>query len=458
MNRKISTFLRRIKWSKYQKEILVFAFLLDTFAFLWVRGKPECCDVDNYLLEASQIKTQGFIPTSGTPWLQTFHNYLYPTFIFLAKSAGLTSRASITALQVILIIAACVIVSIRLSRILQVSRIQLTGLTLLIALFPILAFSGYLLTEALASPFLILWIGISLELSFAQLPTRRSRYLILATSLFSALLWMIRPSFLWIPVINLILILVLDLRTQKSRISRIFNALETTFWVIFSTATVVLPQYLITASSQSTINGIFHLDLWTTWRPMESTLYRYITNLSGCGPTGLYFSPYTQSTGGINSPYFHNSLIYRLTGFTARLVSGWDAVPSPLTYVDHLSIFPWVLLSAMTGFLITAPFFLLGSPLPGSSSISSGFRRMEFSIVLLFVASQVAAGMIHGEFRYNMAGWIIAGFSMLLLRQHFNGNFPWVKYISSSLGVSFFVIVVGQLTLSLSPYWIACVK
>ena len=458
MNRKFFLLLGRIKWSTYQKEILVFAFLLDTVAFLWAKGKPECCDVENYLLEASQIKTQGFIPSSGTPWLQTFHNYLYPTFIFLAKSAGLTSRSSIATLQVILIFVACFIVSMRLSRILNMSRVQLTGLILLIALFPILSFSGYLLTEALASTLLILWIGFSLELSFVQSAGRKRRYLILGTSLLSALLWMTRPSFLWIPLINAICILVLDARARGSKISRIFNYLETASLVLVSTVLVVLPQYLITASSQSPLNGIFHFDLWTKWRPMESTLYRYITNLSGCGPTGLYFSPYSQSTGGINSPNFHNSPVYRLVGFMARLASGWDAVPSPLTYVYHLSIFPWVLLTATTGFLITAPFFLLGSQARTPSSFSSGHRRMEISIILLFVASQVTAGMIHGEFRYNMAGWIIAGFAILLLPQHFRNSFPWFKYISTSLGVSLFVIVVGQLTLSLSPDWIACVK
>lgn len=458
MNSKISTLFKRLKWSKYQKVILLFAFSLDIVAFLWAKGKPECCDVDNYLLEASQIKTQGFIPTLGTPWLQTFHNYLYPTFIFLAKSAGLSSRSGIATLQVALILAACVIVSLRLSRILRVSRIQLMGLIFLIALFPILAFSGYLLTEALASSLLILWIGLSLELSFVQSPNRKKLFLILFTSLFSALLWMARPGFLWIPIINVIFILILEMRTPGSKISRIFNTLESVCVVLVSTATVALPQYLITATSQSPLNGLFHLDLWTTWRPMENTLYRYITNLSGCGPTGLYFSPYSQSTGGINSPYFHNSIIYRLSGFMARLVSGWDAVPSPLTYVYHLSIFPWILLTASTGFLITAPFFLLRPQTRNSSLVSNGYRRMEISIVLMFVASQVSAGMVHGEFRYNMAGWVIAGFAFLLFPHHFSGDFPWVKYVSISLGVSLFVIVVGQLTLSLSPDWIACVK
>lgn len=458
MNRIKSLFSKPIKWSKYQLEILVFAFVLDIAAFLWVKGKPECCDATGYLLEAARIKEHGFVPPWGLPWLGPFHNYLYATFIFLANSVGLNSRSSIAMLQVTLIFLACLIVSWRLSKILEMSRVQLMGLIFLVAFFPILAFSGYILTEALASSILILWIGLSLEMSFVELSLSKRKYLTLGTSLLAALLWMTRPSFLWIPVINFAYILLLELRRPESKVSRMWYSLETAALAFVATATVVFPQFLVTSTSLSPVNGIFHFDLWATWRPMESNLYRYVTNLSGCGPQNLYFSPFAQTSDTINLPYFHNSPIYRLSGFMARLVSGWDAVPSPLTYVNHLSNFPWIFLTAMTGFLITAPFFLLVPQKNKLYLVTNGYRRMEISLALLFIASQISAGMIHGEFRYNMAGWIIAGFALLLLPQHFRGGFPWKKYLAISVGVSLFVVVVGQLTLSLSTYWIACVK
>jgi len=450
--------LKRIRWADYQVEFLSLIFILDFLAFLWARQKPECCDADHYFLEGSQNGPFGFTRARDTDPVAVLHNYLFPAFIFVARSLGLTTRSSITILQFVLIVAACIFVSKRLTKVVAKSFVMLLGLTLSIAFVPILAFSGYLLTEALASALLILWVGLWFELSVKEFSQGKREGLILSISLLAALLWMTRPAFLWIPLTNLICLLLLEYERRTSKVSLVKNMVKTTAMAFIVTIIVAVPQYLATRTYTSIIDGLFHTKGWASYQTIEANVYRYVTNLSGCGPIQLFFSPYGQTSAGVNSAHVHTSPVYRLTGFIARLVTGWDAVPSPLTYVYHLGIFPWVLLTALTGFLICAPIFLIFPLKSSSASGKNKFRTVEIGIVFTFLVSQLAVGITHGEFRYNVAGWILSGFAILLLPQHFKLGFPFKRYITSSLIVSLFVIVVGQLTLSLSQAWVACVK
>lgn len=444
-------------WAKYQLHILVVIVLIDSLAYSLVNQKPQCCDADLYLSEATNIKGSGFLPQSGTPWLSSFHNYMYPSFLFLARSIGLTSRTSISTLQFALIFAACVFISIRLYKALGLSAIQLTSITLLAAFFPILAFSGYLLTESLASAFLILWFGLWLELALKKFSNFQHYLLVFITSLVSGIIWMTRPSLMWVPLANIICVFAWELKVRTSIPSRIMHAIGSALVTLSAVVIVALPQYLITRNSRSILNGVLHLDDWATNRAFESSVLRYVTNMSGCGPLQLIFSPYGQTSEALAPAHYNSSPIYRLIGFVARWCSGWDAVPSPLTYVDHLSIFPWILLSALSGFLIVAPFFLVLCK-RNVSPLGRNMRLAEIGLLFVFVLSQIAMGITHGEIRYNVAGWLLAGLSLALLPQHFRDGFPWKRYLAISLSVSFFVIVVGQLTLSLSQFWLACVK
>lgn len=444
-------------WAKYQLHILVVIVLIDSLAYSLVNQKPQCCDADLYLSEATNIKGSGFLPQSGTPWLSSFHNYMYPSFLFLARSIGLTSRTSISMLQFALIFAACIFISIRLYKLLGLSAIQLTSITLLAAFFPILAFSGYLLTESLASAFLILWFGLWLELAAKKLSNFQHYLLVFITSLVAGIIWMTRPSLMWIPLANIICVFALELKIRNSILLRIKHAVGSALVTLSAVAIVALPQYLITRGSRSILNGVLHLDDWATNRVFESSVLRYVTNMSGCGPLQLIFSPYGQTSEALAPAHYNSSPIYRLIGFVARWCSGWDAVPSPLTYVDHLSNFPWIFLSALSGFLIVAPFFLVLCK-RSANPLGRNMRLAEIGLLFVFILSQVAMGITHGEIRYNVAGWLLAGLALALLPQHFRNGFPWKRYVAISLSVSFFVIVVGQLTLSLSQFWLACVK
>jgi hypothetical protein len=444
-------------WLEYQFHVLLVVVLLDVFTFSWVSQIPQCCDVNLYLSEASNIKYLGFLPQSGTPWLSAYHNYMYPSFLFLARSIGLTSRTSISMLQFALIFGACILISVRLHKVLALSVIQLMSITLLAAFFPILAFSGYTLTESLASALLIIWFGLWLELVLKKYSSFEHYLLLLITSLVSGIIWMTRPSLVWIPLTHIICVVVIELKVPTSIGSRLKHSVGSALMTLGVLVLVAMPQYLITRGTRTIVNGVFHLDDWATNRTLYPSLLRYVTNMSGCGPLRLFFSPDGQTAEALSSGHYNSSPIYRLIGFIARWCSGWDAVPSPLTYVDHLSNFPWIFLSALSGFLIAAPFFLaLCRRNPGL--LEGRMRFAELGLLFIFIVSQIAMGITDGEFRYNFAGWIFAGLSLVLLPQHFKDGFPWRRYVAVSLSISFFVIVVGQLTLSFSQAWLACVK
>jgi hypothetical protein len=452
------TVLKQIRWAEFQVEFLSLIFVLDLLAFLWAKKKPECCDANSYFFEGSQSGPLDFIRVRAVDPEAVFHNYLYPVFIFTARSLGLTTRSGITILQFVLIILACIFVSARLVKVMRMPFTKLFGFSLLIAFVPILAFSGYLLTESLASALLILWVGLWIEFSLRSLSRWGREIFIITLALLSALIWMARPSFLWVPITNVICLLLMDYERRTANFSVLKNMVKTTTLAFIVTVVVTIPQYFASRTSMSFLDGIFHTRGWTAYQTIEANVYRYVTNLSGCGPEQLFFSPYGQTAIDVNSPNSHIPPVLRFSGFIARVVTGWDAVPSPLTYVYNLGVFPWVLLTAITGFLICAPIFLV---FPWKNSLARGennYRILELGLVFTFVVSQLAVGITHGEFRYNVAGWILTGFALLLLPQHFKSGFPWKRYITTSLLVSLFVITVGQLTLSLSQAWVACVK
>lgn len=342
--------------TEFQLSILILALVVDGLASLWASQKPECCDADVYFVESSNLKILGFIPRVGSVWLSEVHDYLYPTFLFLARSVGFTSRSSISVLQFALIFGASYFFSKRLFKVAKLTLVQMMSITLLIAFIPILSFSGYLLTESIATAFLIMWVGLWLELVLEENSDFQKYLLIFAGSFLTGVIWMTRPFLIWVPVTNIACVILWQLATRNSWSSRIKASIVSMVLMITALFIVAIPQYLITKSSRSLLNGVFHLDNWGADQG-HSTIFRYITNISGCGPLQLIFSPYSQTVEGLNQAHYNSSFVSRFIGFVARWCSGWDAVPSPMTYVYHLSIFPWILLSVLAGFFIVAPFF-----------------------------------------------------------------------------------------------------
>ena len=79
------------------------------------------------------------------------------------------------------------------------------------------------------------------------------------------------------------------------------------------------------------------------------------------------------------------------------------------------------------------------------------------ALVLLFVASQAVLAMTQTEFRFNLAGWLVAGCCLAVI----SGLRWWTMprataFLLAGLVVSGVVLVIGQMTLMYSVHWLRC--
>ena len=79
------------------------------------------------------------------------------------------------------------------------------------------------------------------------------------------------------------------------------------------------------------------------------------------------------------------------------------------------------------------------------------------ALVLLFVGSQALLLMPMVEFRFNLAGWLLAGCCFAVV----TGLRWWtvkraLLFMILGLFASSLVLVIGQLTLMYSPIWLRC--
>jgi hypothetical protein len=137
-----------------------------------------------------------------------------------------------------------------------------------------------------------------------------------------------------------------------------------------------------------------------------------------------------------------------------RVVSGWDAFPSSLTYVTSFGFFPELIITLLSGIIFASPFMYAFVTL--NQNISFYHKLIQLFLPFLFLISQLTSGMTHGEFRYNIVGWVLGFFALMgILRQKMDIQ----KYLALGLiGLlfSFFFLVVGQLTLLSSDPWKEC--
>src|SRR6185295_10127282 len=154
-----------------------------------------------------------------------------------------------------------------------------------VALLPAAAWSGYWLTEAIATPIILALIA-----SWLLFTMRPGPPLALAVGILSAMAWMSRPALLWLPPLVAVGMVVV-LRREPSPLRRLSSA--ALFAIAF--AAVVLPQWLITPN----LDELLHLWLARLQKGMAPAIFRYATNLSGCGEPAMVFSPLTSELSPI---------------------------------------------------------------------------------------------------------------------------------------------------------------
>src|SRR5207253_687355 len=128
---------------------------------------------------------------------------------------------------------------------------------------------------------------------------------------------------------------------------------------------------------------LLHLSLARLQRGVAPAIFRYATNLSGCGDPAMVFSLLTSDLsrvvdGTIQAP---QSIVWRFRAVAAHVVSGWDARPSP-TYVTVLSNWPWLVVTLLSGFVMLAPFKL------AANERRRGTATAALGLLALFLLTQ----------------------------------------------------------------------
>jgi hypothetical protein len=449
-------------------------------------SSPQAYDADRYAGEALRIAS------GDGSWLAAgVHNYLYPAFLALLHMLGLWSsayppvedgRLGVGVVQIALLYSASFVLMAVLSRCLRM-RLVSTGVVVCgIAILPAAAWSGYWLSESLAAPVLLVIIALWVLTCYRVLLRPRAMSTtatICGLGLASGFAWMTRPALIWVPVVVgllaglMILASMLLLGTRHHDLSvrppSYLRSVSLIAAFLFGVAFSLVPQLAF----DSSIDHLLKLDLAGAQAQGSSTVWRYATNLSGCGPPNLGFSPLSSDMGPVVSGQIvaPDSALWRLATSAAHLVSGWDPLPSP-TYASSLTMSPWILVTLVSGFVCAAPllacYWLVaeirplwaGWRLRDESAIDMSrfaFAASVAGVLVFFGVTQFALLRTATEFRFNLMGWLSAGACLVfLIASGWLSRKRLVLYAGMSVAISTVILIIGQMTLDYSAYWLQC--
>jgi hypothetical protein len=407
---------------------------------------PQCCDAMAYQDEARSI-------VAGTPQLLWVHNYGYAAFLALLQVAGLGDRVGVMIAQTTLLYVAVFATALAISRSTHASVPVAMVPLAAVALVPASAWSGYTLSEGLAAPVLMLVFGLTILATFRLLSAgwqldRSSIGLAFALGFLGGMAWMIRPALVWIPMVTGIIVIGLSVSAARRRS---LSALAIPAVMAAATLMVVAPQLAL--------SDPFKLDLARGQAGGGGVNFRYATDVTSCGPPMLVFSPLTEE--GVDLPtaltLAPDDIEWRLTAAVAHVVSGWDARPSP-TYIDSYADRKWLVLSAASGFAIMGCVTAIAILWRRRGALGRPRTAILGALALLLFVSQAVLAMTQTEFRFNLAGWLLAGCCLAVV----SGLRWWSSeraaiFVLLGLLVSGVVLTMGQMTLMYSETWLRCV-
>jgi hypothetical protein len=475
-------------WSLLAVEIVAGVFL-----GLQSTNQPQEFDPRGYAAEALRVSA------GDGSWLATSaHNYLYPAFLALLHNLGLWSsfnpapvdgRLAVGVVQIALLYAAAILLTAVLSRCLRVKFVSAGAVVCAIAIIPAAAWSGYWLSESLAVPLLLmiiaLWMWACYRL-FLRPGSVSTMAIIFALGLASGSAWMARPALIWVPVgipFMTGLLIVASTLLLRVRNRDLGLPLPSYPWAIVLFAVLLIGVALSVVPQLALDGNISHalkLDLaggqaqgsLIEWR-YASNLTGYLTNQPVCGPAGVVFSPLTSDMGPILSGQVHvpSSPLWTMSAMAAHLVSGWDPLPSP-TYMSSWTVFPWILVTLVSGFVVAGPLLACSGLVTEARSMWAGWRlRTESAVDLsrfaflasllgllaLFGVTEIALLRTGTEFRYNVMAWLSGGACLVfLIGSGWMSRNRLVLYVGVSLALSAVILLIGQMTLDYSPYWLEC--
>ena len=331
--------------------------------------------------------------------------------------------------------------------------------TVLIFCFPLsYGFSGFFLTEAI-TPILLFSLLSLIVITYFNNSTNTKTIEYLLIIAISSFTWMARPAYLWLPFF---LLIWLNL-PYKTSVVKIFQRLLLGLSTIII---IALPQY-IAVSTQPTkylrpiFDGVLRLNLAQGQTQWSKNFYRYATNVSSCGVDGtaggpIHFSPknltYEQA---MNNEYSY-SVFERLQTYLFHIVSGWDALPGP-SYIQSISYFPWILVTFFAGFFISAPVILSFLVFSKRTKLQNTERKFAFTLLSIFLVTQIVLLNTATEFRFNILGWMVSGLIWIFLIAVLKVNLKSKPIVLLVFILTLAVISIGQYTLNISDVWKNCV-
>jgi hypothetical protein len=467
---------------------LVIEIVLGVALGLMATGSRQAFDTHTYAGQALELAFgNGSWLTSGA------HNYLYPGFLAVLHALGLWNagddlavggggRLAVGVAQVALLYLAVFTLMAILSRCLRIRFVTVGIVVCGIAILPAAAWSGYWLSESVAAPMLLLVIALwvlTCYRVFLRPDAMSTITIVFILGLASGSAWMTRPALIWVPAVvgflagMVILASMLLLRTWRRDLGKsppsVLRAMSLVGAFLVGAVLALVPQLAF----DNSVDHLLRLKLAGGQAQLSSNIWRYATNLSSCGPAGLVFSPLPPGTAPL--AHGHNaaagSPMWGLTAMAAHLVSGWDPLPSP-TYATSLTMMPWVLVTMVSGFVCAAPLFA-GSWLVGEMRrLRAGCRlgdelpvdmlRLAFAasiagVLVFFGVTQLQLLRTATEFRFNLMGWLSAAACMVfLIAAGWLSRRRLVLYVGVGVTISAVVLIVGQMTLDYSPYWLGC--
>ena len=202
---------------------------------------PQCCDANAYVDSAAMLRETGW----SSDWLLSAHNYAYPVFLAALASIGLDDRVAVGAVQVALLYMAAFTFAFSLARHTRSSSAVAALTACVVSLLPAAAWSGYTLSEALATPVLFIVIALMVAAWFRWFSGHGWVTFALGLGVAAGLAWMVRPQLIWVPALLGLLVFGLSAVLLWLRSPR---AMLTPVVFLLGVLLVAIPQFTLDVS------------------------------------------------------------------------------------------------------------------------------------------------------------------------------------------------------------------
>ena len=395
-----------IKMRKISLFLIIINLLVTIFSFVIVKlrsSESQIGDADVYFNESLLIDKGIF-----HEYFLNLHNYGYPTFLSVLRIFGIESRFEVGVLQHSMLLFSVGLLSSVISKNRTQFLYTLTLLNFSIFIPNGIAYSSNTLTESLVSTIYILTIVLTYllilnlkSLNDGKIIVSQNVIYIFLIAMFSGVIMMLRPAYIWVPVIFFVIIMSLFLR---QKINFIFTIFVLPIIFVVGVVIVFIPEMWISNLLGGNLsNSVFSLGMAKANTQYAYYTWTFFTNMTGCGPLGWDLSPYFEwptTYGDFVQTSPKLSLFDKFAALSMHLVNMIDPRPGP-TYNFSLTgnhWYPLTIINAIIIFLTVAYLFFY---LRNFRNPRIQNKEFFFTNVLLVLSSLFMAVRIHGEYRFG---------------------------------------------------------